>query len=179
MPWQHYGPNGREGIHGLTKEGAGGRCGQLAWTQTHTGGQTYAIACYNDFGGYTIGKVWEDHDRPAKDPTMSFPIGTVVFKTSICGCAGGTGSIPEPAITWQGFITTDYESTKRSIRNLSLVEPSDTWIEGMDALVPESEIRRKVRREADVHRLQPSNGDRLYKTFAIGKVKERGPPEPV
>src|SRR5262245_7309571 len=65
MPWQHYGPNGREGIHGLTKE-APVQPRMLAWPQTHTGGQTYAVAFYSDFGGYTIGQVWKDHRHPAK-----------------------------------------------------------------------------------------------------------------
>ncbi|HUA81530.1 MAG TPA: hypothetical protein VL997_14225, partial [Dyella sp.] len=39
-PWQHYGPLGREGIHGLTKE-AQIQAQQLAPTQTTTG-QTFA-----------------------------------------------------------------------------------------------------------------------------------------
>jgi hypothetical protein len=121
MPWQHYGPNGREGIHGLTKE-APVQMRQLAWTQTHTGGQTYAVAFYNDFGGHTIGNVWEDHNRPATNQPMSFPIGTVVFKLLFVDVPPEQVPFLNPAITWQGFITTDYESTKRSIRNLSLVQ---------------------------------------------------------
>ena len=56
IPWQHYGPNGREGIHGLTKE-APVQPRQLAWTQTYTGGQTYAVAFYNEYAGFTIGQV--------------------------------------------------------------------------------------------------------------------------
>jgi hypothetical protein len=56
MPWQHYGPNGREGIHGLTKE-APVQPRQLAWGQTDSGRQTYAVAFYSVFGGYTIGQV--------------------------------------------------------------------------------------------------------------------------
>src|ERR1700722_10798419 len=40
-PWQHYGPLGREGIHGLTKE-AQIQSKQLAPTQVTTG-QTFAV----------------------------------------------------------------------------------------------------------------------------------------
>lgn len=82
MPWQHYGPAGREGIHGLTKE-ARVQVQQLASTQTYDNGQTYAVGFFNDLGGYTIGQVWADHSNP--DPSKSsrpngFPVGTVIFK---------------------------------------------------------------------------------------------------
>jgi hypothetical protein len=81
MPWQDYGDNGREGIHGLTLE-ASVRPGQLAKDQKYGKGATYAVGLYNDFGGYTIGKVWQNHEEP--DPgyaaTQGFPEGTVVCK---------------------------------------------------------------------------------------------------
>src|SRR5262249_8179965 len=96
------------------------------------GGQTYAIGFYNDFGGYTIGKVWEDHDQPAKDPTVKFPIGTVVFKLLFVDVPTEQVSFLNPPVTWQGYITNDYESNKRSIRNLSLVQ-ADLMIRHKDA----------------------------------------------
>lgn len=65
VPWQHFGPSGREGIHGLTKE-APVLPRQLAWTQTHTGGQTYAVGFYNEFGGYTIGQVFANETIPGR-----------------------------------------------------------------------------------------------------------------
>src|SRR2546423_4695125 len=55
MPWQDFGPQGREGIHGLTKE-AQVALQQLASTQTYTGGQTNALGFFNDHAGYTIGQ---------------------------------------------------------------------------------------------------------------------------
>ena len=69
MPWQHYGDKGREGIHGMTKE-APVQPRQLAWTQTHSGGQTYAVGFYNEFGGHTLYEVWHDKEHPGqkKDP---------------------------------------------------------------------------------------------------------------
>lgn len=78
MPWQHYGPKGREGVHGLTKEAAVSPK-QLAATQTYAKGQTYAVAFYNDLGGYTIGQVWGDKEHPDKSKAK-FAVGTVVFK---------------------------------------------------------------------------------------------------
>lgn len=82
MPWQDYGRAGREGIHGLTQE-APLSAGQLAATQQYPTAVAHAIGFYNEFGGYTIGQVWQDHTNP--DPnvtsTAGFPIGTVVCKT--------------------------------------------------------------------------------------------------
>lgn len=81
MPWQDFGPNGREGIHGLTRE-ASIKPSQLAEGQSYGKGVTYAVGLYNEFGGYAIGKVWQDHEEP--DPeyasTEGFPQGTVVCK---------------------------------------------------------------------------------------------------
>src|SRR6266568_5782911 len=62
VPWQHYGPFGREGIHGLTKEGPVnpfvlGPSQPSKW-------QTYAVGFYNPLGGYMIGKVWADAEHP-------------------------------------------------------------------------------------------------------------------
>ena len=63
IPWQHYGPNGREGIHGLTKE-APVMPKQLAASQTYGEGQTYAVGFFNGLGGYTIGRVWANPLNP-------------------------------------------------------------------------------------------------------------------
>lgn len=81
MPWQDYGTRGREGIHGLTEE-ASIRPSQLAKGQTYDKGDTYAVGLYNEFGGYTIGRVWQNHDEPdpAYAATKGFPEGTVVCK---------------------------------------------------------------------------------------------------
>ncbi len=81
MPWQDWGRTGREGIHGLTLE-ASIRPGQLVDKQAYSKGATYAVGLYNEFGAYTIGKVWEKHDEPdpAYAATQGFPVGTVVCK---------------------------------------------------------------------------------------------------
>ncbi len=79
VPWQHWGPHGREGFHGLTQEGPVDRK-MLAQTQDSVS-HAYAVGFYNDLGGYTIGKVW-----PSNVPNYSslkkegFPEGTVVGK---------------------------------------------------------------------------------------------------
>jgi hypothetical protein len=122
MPWQHFGPKGREGIHGLTKE-APVQPRQLAWPQTYADGQTYAVGFYNEFGGFTIGQVWKDHEHPAKDMNkIEFPVGTVVCKVLFVDVP--TEQVPSlnPPLRWQGYITATFQSNARSIRTLSLIQ---------------------------------------------------------
>jgi hypothetical protein len=122
MPWQHYGPSGREGIHGLTKE-APVQVRQLAWSQTYSGGQTYAVGFYNEFGGYTIGQVWKDHEHPApRDLKIEFPVGTVVCKVLFVDVPTDQVPFLNPPLTWQGYITDNYQSTNRRIRPLALIQ---------------------------------------------------------
>jgi hypothetical protein len=110
MPWQDYGPQGREGIHGLTKE-AQVQKQQLASTQTYVNGQTVAVGFFNEPGGYTIGQVWADHMNP--DPSKSsrpngFPVGTVVFKLLFVDVP--TSQVPSlvNAKEWQAYIDPCY-----------------------------------------------------------------------
>jgi hypothetical protein len=132
MPWQHYGPSGREGIHGLTKE-APVQVRQLAWTQTYSGGQTYAVAFYNEFGGYTLGQVWKDHQHPAKGmKKIAFPVGTVICKVLFVDIPPEQVPSLNPPLQWQGYVTENYQSTKRSIRKLSLIQ-MDIMVRHKDA----------------------------------------------
>jgi hypothetical protein len=119
MPWQHFGPFGREGIHGLTKE-APVSPGQLAWTQ-HSKGQTYAVAFYNAYGGHLIGKVWDDPDKPELHD-IRFPKGTVVFKLLFVDIP--TNEVPSLSnpVQWKGYVTDNFESTQRAIHVLSLIQ---------------------------------------------------------
>ncbi|MEP2942284.1 MAG: hypothetical protein ABJO72_00640 [Hyphomicrobiales bacterium] len=86
MPWQHWGVTGREGYHGLTREGPLS-AKVLAPEQTNAS-YAYAVGFYNGPGGYTIGQVWPDADSgpdlthmiEAIDEGFAFPEGTVVGK---------------------------------------------------------------------------------------------------
>jgi hypothetical protein len=81
VPWQHWGTTGREGYHGLTQEGPVS-VQMLAPEQLETT-HAYAVGFYNDLGGYTIGRVWADADRPDVSYMRGgrgFPVGTVVAK---------------------------------------------------------------------------------------------------
>jgi hypothetical protein len=80
VPWQHWGDNGREGLHGLTAEGPSAPF-TLGPGQKDTWA-TYAVGFYNARGGYAIGRVWPDSNGPRIDAlrTEGFPVGTVVAK---------------------------------------------------------------------------------------------------
>jgi len=108
VPWQHYGPFGREGIHGLTKEGpvfpyvlSASQPGQ--W-------QTYAVGFYNPPGGYMIGKVWRDAENPTTTVMQSegFPIGTVVAKLLFTTAPVGEVPFLTNPIEWLAYTTKEF-----------------------------------------------------------------------
>ncbi|WP_266160258.1 hypothetical protein [Dyella silvatica] len=141
VPWQHYGPMGREGIHGLTKE-AQIQTKQLAPTQIATG-QTLAIGIYNDIGGYTIGQVWKDSQNP--DPSVtskpnSFHNGTVVCKPLFADIDLKQVPFLVNPVLWPAYITDSFNSANRSIKQVALIQmdfavrdtriPNTGWIFG-------------------------------------------------
>lgn len=120
IPWQHFGPTGREGVHGLTKE-APVQPQQLALSQTYKGGQMYAVAVYNSFGGYTIGRVWADKDHPNPNG-IRFPVGTVVMKVLFTDVpAEQVPSLVNP-LKWNAYVTENYESTDRVFKEVALIQ---------------------------------------------------------
>jgi hypothetical protein len=123
MPWQHYGPQGREGVHGVTQE-APVQVRQLAWRQTYQGGQTFAVGFFNEFGGYTIGQVWKEHDRPDVDQA-TFPDGTVICKLLFVDVP--TDQVPSLAnpLQWTAYVPPNFgasASTPRAFKKLALIQ---------------------------------------------------------
>lgn len=140
-PWQHYGPLGREGIHGLTKE-AQIQPRQLASTQT-TAGQTFAVGIYNDIGAYTIGQVWKNPQNP--DPTVtsqpnSFHNGAVVCKALFADIDLKQVPFLANPVLWQAYVTDSFNSANREIKSVALIQmdfavrdtriPGTGWIFG-------------------------------------------------
>ncbi|MFQ1699599.1 hypothetical protein ACJ5NV_03275 [Loktanella agnita] len=86
MPWQHWGPTGREGYHGLTREGP--LSAKVLAPEQENSSYAYAVGFYNGPGGFTIGQVWNDpnggpdltHMIDAMETGFAFPEGTVVGK---------------------------------------------------------------------------------------------------
>lgn len=120
VPWQHYGKNGREGVHGLTKE-APVYVGQLAVKQKYAKGQMYAIGLYNSFGGYTIGQVWANKQHPDVKKAV-FPVGAVVCKILFTDVpVEEVPSLQDPLL-WNAYVTEEYKSTKRIFKDVALIQ---------------------------------------------------------
>ncbi|HEY1602816.1 MAG TPA: hypothetical protein VGG64_24645, partial [Pirellulales bacterium] len=118
MPWQHFSPMGREGVHGLTKE-APIQPQQLAVSQTASG-QTYAVAFYNRSAAYTIGQTW-----PSKKPNLGdaqFQHGAVIFKLLFADIP--TAQVPSLAtpLIWRAYITETFASNTRVFKDLALIQ---------------------------------------------------------
>ena len=126
-PWQDYGPNGREAIHGLTKE-ASLAVYQLSPTQTYKSAVAYAVGIYNAFGGYEIGRVWQDHNHP--DPTYvaneGFPVGTVVCKLLFVSMPPDLVQAQVPwlvnPLTWDAYAYDYGSKTERKVQPVALIQ---------------------------------------------------------
>ena len=160
MPWQHYGPLGREGIHGLTKE-AQIQVKQLAPTQTTTG-QTYAVGVYNDIGAYTIGQVWQNPQEPNLSFTSqpnSFNNGTVVCKALFADIDLTQVPFLANPVLWQGYITDSFASSNRVVRNVALIQMDfavrDTRIPGTGWLFGTFQYNGQGKAQASWNNLVP------------------------
>ncbi len=119
VPWQHWGENGREAIHGLTKE-ATAKPLQLAAQQTDSY-QSYAVGVYNSVGAYTIGAVWKNEMQP--DPTVAkFPPGTIVFKILFTQAPPTAVPYLQNPITWKAYAEQSDNDTKRSVQDVNLIQ---------------------------------------------------------
>jgi hypothetical protein len=105
-PWMHAGNNGREFIHGLTRELAS-LPGQI-WKNPPQNQrvQNWAVGFYNAPGGYALGQVWCDPNNPNVTDVVKFPEGTVSGKLLFTG--GSTTQVPFVAdsVTWTANINT-------------------------------------------------------------------------
>ncbi|MBU1376110.1 MAG: hypothetical protein KKE02_24215 [Alphaproteobacteria bacterium] len=77
-PWQDQGTNGREPVHGLTRERTS-RANELAAGQSQQW-NNYAVGFYNAPGAVVIGQMWKDHGHPNPAAAGSLPEGTVAAK---------------------------------------------------------------------------------------------------
>jgi hypothetical protein len=124
IPWQHWGPFGREGIHGLTKEGPV-MAKMLAPTQTGVY-QTYAVGFYNAPGGWVIGQVWKDAQNPDLDfmrRNRGFPVGTVVGKVLFTTAPVAEVPFLTAPIEWLAYATTSFkEMNQRQVTTVRFIQ---------------------------------------------------------
>lgn len=105
VPWQHWGPSGREGFHGLTREGP--ILEKMLAPEQTTGSYAYAVGFYNEPGGYTIGQMWHDIDYPDLSYFKAgngFPVGTVVGKVLFTTLDASQVPYLVDPISWQAYI---------------------------------------------------------------------------
>lgn len=105
VPWQHWGTTGREGYHGLTQEGPVS-VQMLAPNQLETS-HAYAVGFYNDLGGYAIGRVWSNPERPnvgAMRNGRGFPVGTVVAKVLFVTYTEAEVPYLKNPLTWNAYV---------------------------------------------------------------------------
>lgn len=105
VPWQHWGSTGREGIHGLTREGPIAKQ-MLAPEQTQTS-YAYAVGFYNDLGGYHIGQVWPEVGPPVFEKLLegnNFPVGTVVGKVLFTTLDASQVPYLNNGVTWDAYV---------------------------------------------------------------------------
>jgi hypothetical protein len=122
VPWQHYGPYGREGIHGLTKEGPVNPY-VLGPTQPSKW-QTYAVGFYNPPGGYMIGKVWADAENPNVKVMQDegFPVGTVVGKVLFTTATPAEAPFLTNPIEWLAYTTRSFEVNDRIMNTVRFIQ---------------------------------------------------------
>lgn len=119
-PWLHWDSNGREFVHGLTRE-RDSLPGELSKSQTNQY-QSWGVGLYNEAGGYTVGQVWKNPQAP--DPTKAdFPNNTVSVKLIFTQADEKEVPYLKGAKTWEAFIHKDLKNNpERKIETLRLVQ---------------------------------------------------------
>jgi hypothetical protein len=134
VPWQHYGPHGREGVHGLTKEGP--VYIKVLGPQQTEQWQTYAVGFYNEPGGYMIGKTWADANNPNLSVVQreGFPEGTVVGKILFTTAPVEQAPFLQNSVEWRAYTTATFATTSpRAMSTVRFVQ--------MDIMVRDSRAK--------------------------------------
>jgi len=105
MPWRHYGPHGREFVHGLTMEFPS-RPASLDPTQ-RAWHYTWAVAMYNPTAGYRVGRVWPDGAGPPNMSGVLIPEGAVIAKLLFTTADSTDVPEVEGTLVWQANIYAD------------------------------------------------------------------------
>ena len=124
-PWMHWGPNGREFVHGLTHERVS-RPKELAPTQV-SAFQNWAVGMYNAPGGWVLGEVWENPNHPNPGAFKHFPDGTVGIKLLFTEADATEVPYMAGAKEWEAFIYDKMESPinpngARTVKKLRLLQ---------------------------------------------------------
>lgn len=119
-PWLHADrTKGREFIHGMTRERTT-PARRLHPNQT-AGFGAYAVGLYNPLGGYTIGRVWKDHDNPDASKAI-FPEGAVACKLLFTRATVAQVPYLTGAFEWQANAGASFSSIPRSPQTVRLLQ---------------------------------------------------------
>jgi hypothetical protein len=122
-PWMHATDNGREFIHGLTRE-RNSPPQDLHPNQTASV-QNWAVSVYNPSGGYTIGQVWKNPTAP--DPSAArFADGAVSVKLLFTEATDQAGPKQVPFLSnakiWQADINRNALPDGSNVPKLRLLQ---------------------------------------------------------
>jgi len=117
-PWLHPTANGREFVHGMTRERAS-RPRMLHPNQSSSF-SNWAVGLYNPLAGYVVGQVWKDHENP--DPTAAlFPDGSVGVKLLFTTATVAQVPYLKNDFEWDAFVAPSGTDT-RSIGRVRLLQ---------------------------------------------------------
>jgi hypothetical protein len=126
-PWMHEGRNGREFVHGLTRERPS-RVGELGTGQTRCY-QNWAVSLVNPTGGYTYGQVWGDGSLPPNPTAATFEVGTVSAKLLFTQAPVNEVPLLEGAPEWEANVESVVagiadcpSASARSVQTLRLLQ---------------------------------------------------------
>ena len=120
MAWQPANrPNGREFIHGLTRE-RNSAPKELWPTQTKTI-QNWAVGFYNAPGAYTFGRVWADTLQPDVKKGI-FPKAAMSGKLLFTAATEQDAPYLKNALEWDANINEDVSGTQRKPQKVHLLQ---------------------------------------------------------
>ena len=125
-PWLDVGSNGREPLHGLTRERAS-MPGELGPGQTKVW-NNWAVGFYNAPGGAMFGRIWADRGKPDTSQAIA-PEGTVAAKLLFTTAPLGEVSWLAGAPEWDAYIFTDLNNpgnidpkARRAVQKVRLLQ---------------------------------------------------------
>lgn len=141
-PWMTFNRNGREPINGLTRERSS-EIGELDPKQTSRV-RNWAVAVYNEPGGYTVGQVWRDPRRP-NSWRVEFPVGTVAAKLLFTEADPKHCSLldSESALVWKAAVKGRAPEKKDGDTFACLGEPQDVRLLQLDLAVRDERVPSK------------------------------------
>ena len=118
-PWLHAGNNGREFVHGMTRERSS-RPRELHPNQSETF-PNWAVGLYNPRGGFTIGQVWDNPENPDISAAL-FPEGSVAIKLLFTTATLDQVPYLENSLEWEAHISRTGSSSTRAIQTVRLLQ---------------------------------------------------------